>query len=224
MKFKTLITVAALTLCTTAWAQEASRDESSFVGRYDGGSFETAMGMVIEADGSFRWGLSVGSLDARATGHWAEKDGVITFTSDPKPVPPQFTLARVEPTKDGPAFRIVWAGTDRPFQYARVYGLCANGETVYDYVSEGDWTPGEECDRLEKVAFHMRSYDIQSEAFDVSAHSTANARGTMHFEFHRNDLGVVDFDEATGRFVDGILEVNGPLGSMTFRKVEVPAE
>lgn len=230
MHIRFLLSAFALALPALALAQEAGEDspapveQSPFVGRYNGSSFETAMGMAIEADGTFRWGLAVGGLDLRAQGTWFEEDETIIFVSDPKPVPPAFTRGEVERSEGGPFLKVVWAGTDNPFRQASVRGLCANGETVSGYTDEGHWSPGEECDRLETLQFRMQSYDVRSQMFDMSDNGDLAKNATIRFEFHRNDLGVANFDGVIGRFEDGKLRVEGPLGAMTLRKLPPASE
>ncbi|MEO1220772.1 MAG: hypothetical protein AAFY42_05405 [Pseudomonadota bacterium] len=217
-------------LPATALAQESSpentiaAEQSQFVGRYDGNSFETAMGMVIRADGTFEWGLSVGSLDMRAQGTWFEEDDTIIFVSDPKPVSPEFVWSGVEANEDGPFLRVVWAKSDSPFQYASVRGQCANGTLAFGYVDDGTWSPESDCDKLEWIQFRMQSYDLRSEIFVLSGEREVARGETIRFEFHRNDLGVANFDGVMGRFEDGKLRVVGDIGSMVLRKVPAPAE
>lgn len=206
-------------------AEEAEQQEQSqFIGRYDGSSFETAMGMVIRADGTFEWGLSVGALDASAEGTWFEEDDTVVFVSDPKPLPPEFTWAGIEQGESGPFLRVVWAGTDKPFRSASVSGLCANGQRAFGYLGEGHWSPGDKCGRVEKLEFRMQSYDVRPEVFDMSTEGRVTPGATIRFEFHRNDLGVANFDGSMGQFVDGQLVVQGPLGAMALRKMTPPTD
>lgn len=192
---------------------------SQFVGRYDGSSMETAMGMVVREDGTFQWGLSVGSLDLRAKGTWMERGGAIIFASDPKPVAPQFIWDAVEPTKDGPFLRIEWADSGKPFSFADVRGLCANGELVMMPVMDGTWSPGEDCDKVTMIELYLRSYQVLSGPFELEGERAVEDGETIRFVFHRNDLGVADFDGVTGFLEDGTLRMDSSLGPITLRKI-----
>jgi hypothetical protein len=230
MKLRTLVTCLALTLSGPAFSEEATQDDTSaqrqsqFVGQYNGSSFETAMGMVIRADGTFQWGLSVGSLDMRAQGTWIEEGDTIIFASDPKPVPPEFVWSGVEREEGGPLLHVVWASNGEPFRYASVRGACANGAAVFGYLDEGHWSPGEECDQLVRLEFRMQSYDLRSKVFELSGEREVEKDETIRFEFHRNDLGVANFDGVVGRLEDGKLHVQSRLGEMTLRKLTEPTE
>ena len=220
-----------LALPVAAAAQEASADteqtageQSPYVGRYDGSSFETAMGMVVRPDGTFQWGISVGSLDLRAMGTWRENGDFIVFKSDPKPVSPEFISKGTQPrAQDGPFLRIVWAGSGRPFDYADVRGLCANGELIRSSVSQEGWSPQETCDRPTTIQLFMDSYQVLSPVFELSGARAIASDETVTFEFHRNDLGLLDFDGVTARLENGRLRMESPVGAMTLRKVEAPA-
>ncbi|WP_298306938.1 hypothetical protein [uncultured Erythrobacter sp.] len=231
MPLKPLISLFALALPLTAVAQEQAHEpseenaeQSQFVGRYDGSSMETAMGMVVRPDGSFQWGLSVGSLDLRAKGTWYEQGGMIAFTSDPKPVAPEFVWSGIEETGDGPFLRINWAGTEDPFTYADVRGLCANGDLINTALTEGVWSPDESCDKVVTIEFYLSSYQVLSAPFELVGERKVNERQTIQIEFHRNDLGLADFDGVTGVLQEGKLRLEGSLGAMTLRKLPPPAE
>ena len=92
-----------------------STAQSEFVGRYDGSSFETAMGTEVRADGTWGWGLSVGALDMRAEGVWRQEGDFIYLTSDPKPVAAEFSFSGLETSENDPWIRVVWAGNGKPF-------------------------------------------------------------------------------------------------------------
>lgn len=225
-----LLTLGALSLPAIANAQDTptqqpeaeTAERSQFVGRYDGNSFETAMGMVVRPDGTFQWGLSVGGLDLRAEGTWKEANGFIVLKSDPKPVAPEFTWSAVEDASDGPFLRIVWADSGKPFSFADVRGLCANGELIVTPVIDGDWSPGETCDKPETIELYLRTYQVLSGPFELKGEREVQAGQTIVFDFHRNDLGVADFDGVTGQLVDGELRLESSLGAMALRKLSPP--
>lgn len=233
------------TLCLLALpllaAEDAPADAPTapdFVGRYDGSSFETAMGMEILEDGTWRWGVSVGALDMRARGTWEQRGDTLVLTSTPKPVAPKFAWSGVEKAatdaQKTPYLRVVWATNGEPFQYASVRILCANGRTFSGQVhSDGypsdqaleyqdpplpKWDPRQSCDTPEKVVLKQTIYDVQSEVFDLKALGWKPSQ-TARFVFHRNDMGVADFTGVTGALEDGKLKLNGAKWPLELRKL-----
>lgn len=207
-------------------SDNASRnaEQSPYVGRYNGNSFETAMGMIVREDGTFAWGISVGGLDLRAKGTWQEANGAIILKSEPKPVPPEFTWNTVEDAQDGPFLRIQWADSDEPFSFADVRALCANGELILTSVIDGEWSPGDTCDKPETIELYLPSYQVLSGPFKLSRTREVRAGQTIVFDFHRNDLGIADFDGVMGQLVDGELRLESSLGNMTLRKEPPPTQ
>ncbi|GAA4048429.1 hypothetical protein [Parerythrobacter jejuensis] len=192
---------------------------SEFVGAYNGNSFETAMGMLVEADGTFRWGLSVGGLDMRASGTWEERDGTLLLTSTPTPVAPEFAWSGLEQTPDGPLVRIVRASDGEPFQYASATLECSDGKRVGDQVMNEGWSPDPgACPDPVAVRLRLSMYDIVSERYDLAALGWSPGM-TARFEFRRNDLGVADFTGATGRLEDGMLKLEGARWPLEMRKM-----
>ncbi|MEM9500659.1 MAG: hypothetical protein AAF941_02315 [Pseudomonadota bacterium] len=234
----------SLLLCTLLLAPAANAEpetkapepaeESEFVGRYDGSSFETAMGMEIRADGTFNWGVSVGALDMRASGTWNEQGDWITFTSDPRPVAPEFGWSGLEQAGSGPWLRIVWASNGEPFQYGSATVTCKNGWSTTDQVPMDGWPskdpdtynsqPEDEpsaldaCDEPETVTLRQGVYDVRSERY-VLADLGWTPGQTARFEFHRNDLGLADFTGVTGYLEDGFIKLQGAEWPLEMRKL-----
>ena len=204
------------------------KENSEFVGRYSGSSFETAMGMEILADGTWGWGLSVGALDMRARGTWERKGDLIYLTSTPKPVAPEFTFQGIaetdETAQEPPYFRVVWAKSGKEFQYSHARVTCKNTKTFYGQVdydgyparidpryddplpAEND--PRQSCDTPESVVLEETIYDITSQPFKLAELGWTPGR-TAIFAFHRNDLGLVDFTGVTGYLEDGKIKLVG---------------
>lgn len=71
----------------TAQADPAEQDieaRKKLLGRYTlRGVMETASGLELSDDGSFRWYLMVGSLDAFSGGRWEHSDDQVTLVFDP---------------------------------------------------------------------------------------------------------------------------------------------
>ncbi|MBV7258752.1 hypothetical protein [Erythrobacter crassostreae] len=213
--------------------------DSEFVGRYNGNSFETAMGMEIAADGTFRWGLSVGGLDLRAQGTWMQDGDRIFLTSDPKPVPAEFRWKGTEKNEDGPWVKVVRASNGKPFQYASLSAECKNGEQVFGQVyrdgwpskeryaneelHEGEELPFAKCDEPETITFRLSSYNIKSETHSLRELGWKPGE-TAVFEFESNDLGVADFSGVTGYLEDGVIKLSGGEWPLELRKMPAPSE
>lgn len=186
---------------------------SQFIGRYSGNSFETAMGMQIDPNGTFQWSLSVGSLDMRAQGSWVQNAEQIMLTSDPKPVSPRFIWSDFETTTpDGPMLRVVWASNGKPFQYANVTMACADESWVSGQVQTDGWSPDPgECEQPVSLRLREGIYKIRSETFDLTQLGWSKGK-TMRFQFERNDLGVADFTGMIGSLDGNVLKFVGGKG------------
>ena len=223
----------AIASATPAVAQEPEQQASAedrappdFAGRYDGSSFETAMGIQLNEDGTWQWGLSVGALDMRAEGTWEisedEQGYRVDFTSAPTPVFPEFRFLSLERLPDGPLVQVILPDGE-PFQYADAILECEDAETVVSQIYAEGWRPEPgECDEPVALTVIQPSYNVQSERY-VLEELDWEPGMTVFFEFKPNDLGVMDLTGMIGRLQDGILTVEGPLGLEEFRKI-VPRE
>ena len=214
-----------------------STEQSEFVGRYNGSSFETAMGMAIRADGTFVWGLSVGALDLRAAGTWQQDGDIIRLTSDPKPVEPEFRFSGLETLEGAPLLRVVEGDEEEPFYHASAVINCAEGWTLSLPVPakgltfraiENTGPPPQavadeqqeeiSCDQPESIALRQNSYNIHSKTFDLAELGWEPGK-TVRIAFHPNDLGVADFTGVTGMLEDGKLKLVGGEWPLELRKL-----
>ncbi|QDH33575.1 hypothetical protein [Porphyrobacter sp. YT40] len=218
---------------------EAETDPSKIAGLYNGNSFETYMAMQLLADGTFEWVLAVGGLDLRSQGLWEVRDGVIHLTTQPTPVPAEFRFVRLtertivaeDEAEGDDAYpplppEIVQVQVTRPsgkpFTDAETRTECANGTTIYGFVAgssayfDNDSVP--RCDRPIAVTVELSSYDVASPRFDLAAIGWTPDRA-LQVEFIPNDIGVYDLTGMHGLLVDGVLELDGPLGRARFRQV-----
>lgn len=218
--FATLLFPAVLVAQDTVESSAVeSKRQDDFVGHYDGGSFETAMGMVIRDDGTFSWGLSVGALDLRASGSWERVGETIVFTSDPKPIAPAFSDPTLVQDGQDALVRVVWSTTQEPFQYASIFANCANGETITDRVGETGWSPPAACDRVTELRLVEDIYDVTSNTFSLTEIQGRNTDLMLIFEFQPNDLGVLSFDGSVGSLADNVLTIQGPEGTFGLEKL-----
>ncbi len=202
--------------------QEAAEAQPpQFVGRYNGNSFETAMGMIIRDNGTFAWGVSVGGLDLRAAGTWETQGSFILFTSDPVPVPPEFGWSGYESSPEGgPLVKVIRASNGEPFIYASARLTCANGAEIYGNIDAEGWSPPPgECDTPVSLQLQQSNYNVMSEVYDLADTFVIEPGQTIRFEFRANDLGVADFTGMSGLLDDGILRVSGGEWPLELRKV-----
>lgn len=195
---------------------------SDFVGTYDGSSFETAMGMRINADGTFEWRLAVGSLDMRSAGEWTEKDGVVHFTTTPPPVSPEFRFLGLEEANH-PKLVHVFREDGSFFTYAEAIVECANGARNYRFTAGSNaylegYEP-EECDRPVSIVVKQSQYNVISQSIDLKQLDWKPGQ-IVRFEFIPNNIGVLDLTGMSSTLSDGVLTVDGPLGRETFRKLD----
>ncbi len=232
-----IIGVLAMALLANSQADPSAPETaqgSEFVGRYDGNSFETAMGMEVRSDGTFDWGLSVGALDLRAGGTWEQQGNLIILTSDPRPVPPVFRFSGLEPAKGAEFVRVVLASNGEEFEFADIRLTCRNGNEFYGQVrSDGypstaaleyeeempdEYDPRKSCDAPVTAMLELSMYDVVSEPFDLASLGWTPGQ-TARFEFERNDLGVADFTGMTGAIQDGTLTLQGGEWQFELRKL-----
>ncbi|WP_072893082.1 hypothetical protein [Sphingobium sp. YR657] len=217
----TLCKATALFVIQPAYAQQTSDAPRAIaadpvVGEYSHAEMELAAGLRIKPDGTFEYGLSVGSLDERAQGRWRRVGERIELTSEPRPVPPTITASRVENGQGREfAIRLVAPnGSDIPGIDLRID--FASGPPLESYLAGGPWTlPKSERRQPRFVTFSKKAYRIDSGQLQLSADS-----GTIAvFLLTPNDFGVVDM---TGAYLeqDGdSLELTRPEGAIIFERV-----
>ena len=110
----------------------------------------------------------------------------------------------------------------KPFTQADTRTECANGAVIDGFVAgssayyEVDSPPL--CVRPIAVTVELPSYGVTSPRLDLAAIGWTPDKG-LHVAFIPNDIGVFDLTGMQGRLVDGVLEMDGPLGRAKFRKV-----
>ena len=189
---------------------------SGRVGRYTHAEHELVAELWLQADGRFRYGLTVGSLDEVAEGRWTADGIQIRLLNEPKPVPPTITVgpARQDP---GAALSLLVAtpnGNGVP-GVDLVVGFDA-GETIDDYTQADGWSLPKEEKRVPRwVELSMESYGLQSLRFPINQ----DEANVLTFVLTPNDIGVIDLSDTmvdvSGR--DLIIHRHG--GTMLFSRV-----
>jgi hypothetical protein len=200
--------------------QTAPASSSQLVGTYDGHQMEMAVGLKLQADGRFDYGLSYGALDESASGTWRVDGGSVILTSDPV-TPPTFVMLEQQPTSDGKTHLVL----DLPKGWSRQVfdaeiGL-ADGRFVGGQLSDDSDTillgPG---DRPVSLRLGMAVYQLRSDAFRLDG--TAASR--IHVRFEQNGLGKVAFAKTPLRIDNGNLLLDRYGRSIVFRRVGTSTE
>ncbi len=194
----------------------SAQPANSWAGEYRMSQQELVAGIALNADGTFRYGLTVGSLDETASGRWTATDNHIQLINEPRPVPPAITA--------GPAMRDPKAGLSLKVIVPKGRGVAGvdlvvgfdDGDTVQDYTQVYGWTmPAEEKRAPRWVQFSLDSYGLRSPRFTIDL----NVANTLTFILMPNDFGVVDFTGLPVEVDSNSLVIHRDGGDMRFRRV-----
>lgn len=205
--------VVAMAASVPASAQD--RASKAWVGDYTMSQMELVAGLRLNADGTFQYGLTVGSLDERAQGRWQVTGDRIVLTSDPRPKPPTVVVGKVVANPGEPfAIRLVGpvgkdvAGVDFRIDFG-------TGEPLTGYTSGAPWLLPKDEKRVPRfVTFAMKPYRLQSDRLPLDAQ-----RGrTAMFELIPNDFGVADLTGSYAVRRGDTLTLYRDQGEMRFRR------
>lgn len=154
------------------------------------GEQDVASGLRLQRDGRFQYFLSAGALDEHSQGQWRSAGGVVTLTTEPKPVPPVF--------RPEPATRTEAAALSVKVSSPGGGGIAGvdlrigfdEGPPVEDYTQEDGWTlPADEKRTPRWIELKVPMHDFASPRFPIGL-AAGNA---LAFTLVPNDLGVFDF-------------------------------
>ena len=175
-------------------------------GLYASDTRETASSLVLDEDGRFWWGFTMGALDTFALGRWTrDPDGTILLNSDPPVTAPTFTLRNA--TRNDEADLIVRLACDsgQAYQFLDIEVEYADGERVRDHFPALEYRlvpePGR---RVAAVTLGSAPFDFRSERFPV----TQDQANVLTFGFNPNDLGITDFRNQRVRLGSGELSLS----------------
>jgi hypothetical protein len=174
-----------------AGAAPAAAAERGPAGTYRlAGEQDVASGLRLQRDGRFQYFLSAGALDERAAGRWRAAAGVVTLTTEPKPVPPTFRQAPSARTGESSlTVKVTSPGGAGIAGVDLRIGFDA-GAPVEGYTQEDGWTlPATEKRTPRWIELQVPMHAIASPRFPI--HGAAG--NALAFTLVPNDLGVVDF-------------------------------
>jgi hypothetical protein len=180
-------------------------------------------GLLIAADGSFRYGLAAGALDEFSEGRWRAEGERICLITEPKPVPPAF--ARAEPVAiEGvvPTILVTWPSGDAVSGVDFVIGF-DSGDPATGYTQYNGWSLPDGEQRVPRwIEIHEPIYDIGAPRFELAEAD----KGRLHVQLIPNDLGLVDLTGACLAARDRGAVLTRKEGEMRFVRIEpqVPVE
>lgn len=167
---------------------------SGHVGRYVHSEMELGAGLWLKADGTFQYGLTVGSLDETARGRWTARGNRITLANDRPPVPPAITAGEAKRDASTTLRLTVTTGSGRGVPGVDLVVGLAGGKTVEGYTQVEGWDlPAGTTGEPRWVMFSMPSYGLHSARFPIDR-AAGNA---LTFVLAPNDIGVVDMAALT---------------------------
>jgi len=188
---------------------------TSVAGDYVHSQMELVAGIRLRPDGTFEYGLTVGSLDERAQGRWTAVGKRIELTSDPRPIAPTITADRVDAAPGEPFAIRVLAPNGRDVPGIDLSVEFDSGEPLISYLAGGPWSlPPEERRTPRFVTFSETSYRLQSERLPLKAEAGTVAT----FRLTPNDFGVADFTGVYADIEGESLILHRPEGVMRFRR------
>ena len=186
----------------------------SLIGHYRlAGGPDVVGELEIGADHRFRYGLAAGALDAQAAGRWVEEGAKVCLFTEPRPVPPAFTLGpRSAPTHGSPTLLVKWPNGRGVALVDFVIGF-DRGEPLPGYTQDYGWTMPRADRRAPRwIELAVPMHGIRSPRLMLDGKS----RGTINVLLTPNDLGMVDFQHACLEAVDGGYVLHRDRGDMRF--------
>ena len=190
---------------------------SGKVGKYTHSERELVAGLWLRADGTFRYGLTVGSLDETAAGRWTAKGNRIELVSEPRPVPPAIKFGTAKRESGAPFSLALVTPAGSPVAGVDFSIEFDSGQPLDSYTQNAPWLlPSGETRQPRFVTFSWPSYGVRPTRFAINT----QAVNAMTYVFTPNSFGVLDM---TGLVVDADqdgLTLYREGAAMRFRKDE----
>lgn len=182
---------------------------------------EAAGGIELRSDGRFRYAFSYGALDETAEGVWHQHGQLIFLTTDPKPRPPSFTVASLEPGKPG-SFQLRLenpAGQPIPNIEVKIGFKSGETDTVQTRLNPDTdhWMEGDIDARHTPISLQFRIpvFDVHSQLIPVDVTKARRYRIVLD----PADLGERDFQDWALDIKGDMLVPEGARQGEGFRRV-----
>lgn len=174
-----------LVLAAPGTAQEAVATSVKPGDYRDRSSFEAFHGLRLNPDGTYEWALSIGAMDRRSAGTWADDGGIVTLTTNPTPVPPEIRRDADDPSPDVPFLVVRWP-SGRGIAGIDLTLICADGKRISHYTQEDGWNlvPGE-CDEPERLVLEEPIQKVGPASFELDG-----TPRSLRFTLVPNDIGI----------------------------------
>jgi hypothetical protein len=169
------------------------------------GEQDVASGLRLQPDGRFQYFLIAGALDERAEGRWKAAGGVVTLTTEPRPVPPLFELSSTARTRAAPLrIKVGWRGGRGIAGVDLRIGL-DDGIVLDGYTQEDGWSlPQVERRKPRWIELAVPMHGVRSPRFPIDL----EAGNALAFTLTPNDIGVFDFTGVRVDWTDEALVVH----------------
>jgi hypothetical protein len=153
---------------------------------------DTVSGLMLLANGRFRFGFSAGALDLSAEGRWTSDGHSITLNTEPRPTPAVFSAGPVSHS-GGPLLVKVTNPAGRGLSLIDLRLGFADGHVVEDYTQDDGWqlTEGGDASAVRWVELTIGIYGLPPRRFPLDP----AAGNEFTFVLTPNDLGVRDFHD-----------------------------
>ena len=199
-----LLAPLALTLASPSMAEEARHYRAA-----EGP--DVAAELILQADGTFSYALSAGALDETSQGSWTRDGGTVTFTTEPKPVAPQFEAAEGTQDKNAAYLLVTWPNGDGIAGIDFRIG-CSDGNVVEGYTQYYGWSFSDEpCDQPQWIELSEPIHRVQSPRYAI-----APGLQSLRYVLLPNDMGLVDLTGATASIDGEKLLLRHPEGMIRF--------
>ncbi|MGE3693276.1 MAG: hypothetical protein AB7F98_18015 [Novosphingobium sp.] len=151
---------------------------------------DVAGALIIGTDHRFKYMLAAGALDEHAQGSWYREGSRVCLRTEPRPVPPVFSIAAEPQSAQESTLMVTWPdGQGIALVDFRIgFEL---GEPQQGYTQTYGWSMPEDDNRVPRwIELSVPMYRIKSPRFALSGLNKVHAILTP------NDLGVVDFQGA----------------------------
>lgn len=191
MPAERMLGLAAAVLLALLPLTAAARDAA--VGRYRAADGPDVAAMLeLAADGHFRYQRSEGAVDEWAEGVWRrDPEGHIRLQTQPRPKPPEFTVAGMTADPGEPlTIHVSWPDGQGIAAVDFRIGM-DSGNPIEGYTQHYGWSRDVPDGRRPVwVELSEPFYGTASPRFPV-----AGNRNVLRFILHPNDMGVADFDD-----------------------------